>query len=980
MPDRMTGSCRALGLLLVMTGVASAQTPAPDLPRYEMQVRFDTNAKTVHLRERVTWTNRHARPTNELIFTVYPLYRMPEKDVGLLAKTVEILRQSPSVALDTGPAGRLNGVRIDGKDVAHVTRSDMMTAVIVPLPAPVGQGQSVTVELDYTLELPHKQGRWGHWDDVCYMNNWHPQLAVYDEKGWHPTPFIPWHQPFFHEAGLYTATITLPKGQMLAAPSPACKETDRGDGWRDVELAPAVLRDFALVASDKFHECTGEACGVKVRVLAKPEHAYYAGEAVRIACEAIPVYNAWFGPYPYPQLTIAEAYFPWNGNECSGMVWLDHRVFQLPHLAVPYVDHLLTHEIAHQWWYGLVGTNGYAEPFMDEAPAVYFSHRLVDRKMGRNNEFIRFPKGLGWLPNIRRENYRYSGWLSAVRRGESSPTCQPIDQYRHVIDLFGAAYDRGSRIMLMIEDRLGEAAFLDFTRMIVKKYGFRTLRVADYQRELEHYTGRSWDGFFQDWVYSGKLVDWRVDDVKVTPFAGGSVVEATLRQAREIDEPTVLGIKLAGGDGYAVRIPVVPGTGTIQLGDPPAEVEALGDHRVRVRVRLPGEPEQVSVDPDGVLPDADAGNNHWHTPVKWRFTPLYTQLDDAGPVNDYDRWTIQTGPYLYVANNREPWYTRSLLAGLRVGAVRPQHFYGGGYLAYRGDFRDVVVGADAMWEHFPWPRTEVGFNVEQRIAGPFGEPGQDSTLRAVLFGRYIFSYTSSLYLNPMHYVEVFGTYSDNQLPFADVTPPGAVRPDNHSLAGVHYSINYLTPYWDAEGGFRLDLTYAGGVADVDGNRTTQRADGQVTVVKSPPAWTGPLAQTRVAARLAGAAAWPNEGMYYSLGGSNLFRGFDLSDRQGSMFWLANLEWRIPLARHVEWDTCDHLAGIRGVYLAAFYDVGDIYAGGRSVGGVAHALGAGLRWDVAFFSFIERSIIRVDVAKTLDHPTPVQVWVGLMHAF
>jgi len=214
MPDRMTGSCRALGLLLVMTGVASAQTPAPDLPRYEMQVRFDTNAKTVHLRERVTWTNRHARPTNELIFTVYPLYRMPEKDVGLLAKTVEILRQSPSVALDTGPAGRLNGVRIDGKDVAHVTRSDMMTAVIVPLPAPVGQGQSVTVELDYTLELPHKQGRWGHWDDVCYMNNWHPQLAVYDEKGWHPTPFIPWHQPFFHEAGLYTATITLPKGQM----------------------------------------------------------------------------------------------------------------------------------------------------------------------------------------------------------------------------------------------------------------------------------------------------------------------------------------------------------------------------------------------------------------------------------------------------------------------------------------------------------------------------------------------------------------------------------------------------------------------------------------------------------------------------------------------------------------------------------------------------------------------------------------------
>lgn len=83
---------------------------------------------------------------------------------------------------------------------------------------------------------------------------------------------------------------------------------------------------------------------------------------------------------------------------------------------------------------------------------------------------------------------------------------------------------------------------------------------------------------------------------------------------------------------------------------------------------------------------------------------------------------------------------------------------------------------------------------------------------------------------------------------------GAVRPDNHSLAGVHYSINYLTPYWDAEGGYRVDLTYAGGVADVNGNRATQRADGQATMVKSPPAWTGLLSETRVAARLAGARA------------------------------------------------------------------------------------------------------------------------------
>src|SRR6185436_17606814 len=76
--------------------------------------------------------------------------------------------------------------------------------------------------------------------------------AYYDDDGWQPQPFVPWHQPFFHESGHYTATITLPKNHVLAAPTEVVAEQDRGGGLKDVTLAPAVLRDFALVASDRF--------------------------------------------------------------------------------------------------------------------------------------------------------------------------------------------------------------------------------------------------------------------------------------------------------------------------------------------------------------------------------------------------------------------------------------------------------------------------------------------------------------------------------------------------------------------------------------------------------------------------------------------------------------------------------------------------------------------------------------------------------
>jgi Peptidase family M1 domain len=958
-----------------------AQTPPADLPRYDMAIRFDTKQKIVTLRERVTWTNRHARPADELVFTIYPLYTMPSKDLAVLAKTVELLREAPSVALLGDPSGKLGRVRLADRDLAFVQHTDIATAVSVALPTPVAQGQSVTVELEYELKLPNKQGRWGYWDDTCYLANWFPQLAVYDDAGWHPTPFIPWHQPYFHEAGLFSATVTLPKDQVLAAGAQAAQTIDRPDGWKDIVLAPTVMRDFCLVSSHKFQEWTDVAAGVNIRVLALPEHAYYAQEALKIAVAAMTTYSQWFGPYPFPQFTVAESYFPWNGNECAGMVLLDHRVFQTPHLADGYVDYLLSHEICHQWWYNLVGTNGYAETFMDEGPATYFSHRLIDRKRGKNNTLLTYPKGLGWLPNINRESYRYSGWYGAVLRDESSPAVQPIDSYRHIFDLFSGAYDRGSRIWGMIEDQLGEAAFMDFSRLLVRKYSFRILRVADFQRELEEYTGRSWDEFFRNWVTGPGVVDWKLSDVKVTnDRGGGSHVELNLRQTKQIDQPTVLGVRYQGADGFSLRIPIVPGGGPLKLNDPPTEVEQVGDHLIHVKMDLPQPPQDLCVDPDNVLPDANPANNHWHTPIHWRVTPLYTQLDDAGIVNDYDRWTIQAGPWLYAAASREPWYTRSVLAGLRVGVVRPENFVGGTYFAYRTDFRDFVVGVDGEWDHFPWPKTALGFHVEKRVVPPFGADGPNDVTRAVVYNRYTFAYSSSTYLDPIHYAEAFATYFDNALPFSRFEEPGTIRPEHTSLAGLHYSLNLLTPYWDPEGGFRADATVSGGSVYLDKETATSRIDGEFTYVKTPPSCLGWFSHTHLAARVAGAVGWPEHGLYYALGGSTLFRGFDLAERQGNAFWVVNLEWRIPIVRNVEWDVCDHLAGLRAISLAAFYDVGCIYADGQQIGPVAHAIGGGLRYDMAVFSFLERFVLRLDVAKTLNEASPVQVWFGVQHAF
>ena len=89
--------------------LASAQRPSlvvpAGLPRYDLAMRVDVAARQVRARERIIFTNCSNIPVGELVFHVYPRYKVPDKDRLKLAKTTEVLRLSPEEALDqTGSA------------------------------------------------------------------------------------------------------------------------------------------------------------------------------------------------------------------------------------------------------------------------------------------------------------------------------------------------------------------------------------------------------------------------------------------------------------------------------------------------------------------------------------------------------------------------------------------------------------------------------------------------------------------------------------------------------------------------------------------------------------------------------------------------------------------------------------------------------------------------------------------------------------
>jgi hypothetical protein len=1014
----------ALLLPLLVPGLAAADIPTW-LPRYDLDIRLDTDHGLVQVRERVTWFNRHQRPAAEIVFNAHSHYQVPDSKIGFMAKMTELLRVSPGEAISTaGPPLQVQKITRDGKPLdfsfqhpnrithpdgppdedpeaakrfARRVEEETDTALVVCLPRPVGVGESVTLEMEFTLHLPQKQGRWGQWQGVTFLATWLPVLAYYDECGWQPTPFIPWHQPFFNEAGLYSARLTLPCQHKIGCSAVITAEKDLGNGFKQVDFSPCCTRDFALVCSARFQEFVGNAGGVTVRCVAFPEHEHYARAMVRWVCEALPVYNRWFGPYPYAQFTIAESYFGWNGNECGALVLIDERIFGMPHLAGSFVEYLISHELLHQWWYNVVGTNGYCETWMDEAVVTHFTHVLMDKKHGRNNPLLRYPQGFGWLPNIHRDSYRNYSYLGAIGRGDAMPTVQEMQEYGHLANLLSMCYDRGSRIVGMIADRMGETAFFDFMRGVYTKYYFRILRVEDFRRELEAYTGQSWKEFFDRWLYDKGLTDWCVDKVKVTPIkellsepgytpsflaalrrekTRGCKVTVWVKQKAEYNEPTVLGISLKGGDHYEIRLPIDPQAGVLRLDELQACIEPLAPNHVRVDIVLPSTPAQITVDPDQVLLDRDPSNNHWKPLTRVRFTPLYTIFEETDVTTAYDRWNLLFGPGIFFPAFEDPWYTRGPMLGLRAGLYRTQHFAGGGYLGYRSDYRDLVAGFDGLIDHWPEHRTQIGFNAEWSLTPVGGNDDGRHSSRGSLFGRYVFDYGSSLYLPPMRYVEVFGTVQNDPLPLPRHTEPGADHFDQQSALGIHYHQDYLTPYWYPEGGFKLDATYANGLPIFGERQAFYSVNGQLSYIQGLPSWLGPLSETQLAARVYGAAGLPDKGQYFTLGGGKLFRGYDLNERQGSLVWVASVEWRVPLVRRVNWDCFDHIVGIRNIYGAVFYDVGDAYLRGHSLGPVAHAVGGGLRVELAWFSMIERSTLRFDVAQTLNGSAPLQFWFGV----
>jgi hypothetical protein len=336
---------RLLPALLALTaGIAVPATPAsaaaadptrtPATPAYTVSLTSNSTGGTWTGHESVSFSNASATPLTEVYLRLW------------------------DNAHGSCPSTPITVSNVTGGTASALTVN--CTALKITLPAPLAQGATGSVGFDLSIVVTSGVDRFGHDGSYYFIGNALPVLAVRDGAGWHLDPYTDNGESFYALSSDYTVTLDHPAS--LAVPATGTSTDTPGTSGRTITKAVgSKVREFAWAAGP-FARTTGTtAGGVKVNVYRVSSiSASSASSMMSTATASLDAHAARFGAYPYGEADVVLD----NGFWFGGM---EYPGFVLDLVSTT----ALAHELAHQWFYGIVGDDEYTTPWLDEGFTDY---------------------------------------------------------------------------------------------------------------------------------------------------------------------------------------------------------------------------------------------------------------------------------------------------------------------------------------------------------------------------------------------------------------------------------------------------------------------------------------------------------------------------------------------------------------------------------------------------------------------------------
>lgn len=550
------------------SGIAPAAAPQQTLPEsapvpaeealsqrvveYHIDVQLVPDTETLIASETVTWTHPGVKPVSDLYFHMYPNAfaspdttfmkesggtlrgdTMPENGFGSM--TLTDLRTTEGTSL----MQRVQFVQPDDGNVND------KTLLKVHLPQPVNGGESVTLKLQYEVQLPKIFARMGASGNFVMAGQWFPKLSVYEPMGTRGVKEEGWdlHQyhgtsEFYSDFGIFNVTIAVPSDYTVAATGFPVKNAKLKQDQKIYQFYADDVHDFAWAASPDFTVAeeafsTPEVPGVRIKVYLDPLHKDLKERYLQAAKAALTYFSKWYGPYPYSTLSIIVP--PKEGNGAGGM--------EYPTLITAFgatdsspdtsLERTVVHEIGHQYFYGMVASNEFEEAWLDESFTSYAEDRLMEQEYGIKTNLPLQSSLVTKSEPLNLETWKYAGAESYSRN----------------------VYIRGKLVLKDIERQVGTKAMNSIMSTYARKFRFQHPTTSDFQKVIEKVTKKSWQPYFEDYIYGGGAPDFSVDTITIKKNGNSdaqsyeSIVKITNKGSHYVDVP----IKFTFADGSATE-------------------------------------------------------------------------------------------------------------------------------------------------------------------------------------------------------------------------------------------------------------------------------------------------------------------------------------------------------------------------------------------------------------------------------------------
>lgn len=418
------------------------------------------------------------------------------------------------------------------------------TILKVWLPAPLPPDQHITLELDFKTYYDRGGTRrrmqmWDAWGFPHYNGaQWYPKICVYDrEFGWNTDQHM--NREFYGDFGIFDVTLDFPSNYIVEAtgalqnreevlPADLREKLDmkhfihkkwdeppsviipyvKGERKKWHFLAENV-HDFAFVADPSYRISTTYWNGVECVGIAQESHASGWQHSAELVAKIVETFSNDFGEYAYPKMIAADAR--------DGM---EYPMLTMDNGADPGYRGLLIHEIGHNWFYGMVGSNETYRAALDEGITQFLTAwglEKIDGKYLKQN-----PPKSGYRrqfqkPVQARDARVFNSYLSTALAGEPATLNTHSDDFNSAIGHgggYGLVYYKMAAMMYNLQYVLGDSLFSAAMKHYFHQWKMAHPSMADFRKSFIHFTGVDLNWFFDQWLETTKTIDYRIGRIQ----------------------------------------------------------------------------------------------------------------------------------------------------------------------------------------------------------------------------------------------------------------------------------------------------------------------------------------------------------------------------------------------------------------------------------------------------------------------------------